>query len=205
MSDRTIKRLWLFQLFFSPLFFGWVFVFLLKKCGPLFPLNFGRELGRITFEHFWAALVSIPFFYYWAYKRKGTVLLTISIWLSVTFWLGELSCSNGFWKLVGAMENLGFKNVKELSTSLVIVAVLRVALQFLWMMTCIALRKINWRERFIELKNSEAYKNLFLQMESMENRAALTAFYGQSVRENPQIERFLKRAYKERLALCRNR
>lgn len=143
-------------------------------------------------------LIAIPFFYHCSYKKKGTALLTFSIY-SNAISLIILTC-NLIISLIYSQPSMNYLHQGFFKWILLDVLLLK-TFNILWIINSLQLRKLNFQIRFEAMRNSEKYKNLFESLENFTDLESLENFYSQSIREYPELEYFLSRIYKSRKKL----
>ncbi len=153
---------------------------------------------------FISSMLALPFMYFFSYKKQGTVLLTLSMWLSI---FGLVLSIFDFPKLYMEFVHIQLlKNSVDMK-SIWTVYFLKYVLFFrifdlittvVWIIFCRKLKKINLQEQFNRLIADEKYKNIFDSFEKITDRQALEDFYGQVTREHPVVEKFLTPKYKKK-------
>lgn len=177
-----MKKLWLFQLFsyaFLPLL-GYVTLCLASE-----GLSLNRHLSKILDITFWT-VISIPFFYIFSYRKKGTALLSIAI-------------ASGIFMVVHNLYSLKnlllISHITPIFYAVLIITIFSIIYNLLWVFSSYQLRKSNLQERFEVLLEIESYAKIFAEFDQFEKLDQLKLFYREAVRKNPSIAHFLKQHY----------
>jgi len=210
-NQTRTKRIWLFMLFVLPIFYLSLLAVFISFQEGFRSLNMPASIEneRSLLQNYACkivinSLISLPFMYFFAYKKQGRVLLTLCIWFGILHLVFSIF---DFPKLYMEFVHIQLlKNSVDMK-SIWTVYFLKYVLFFrifdlittvVWIIFCCKLKKINLEERFNRLIADEKYKNIFDSFEKITDRQALEDFYGQVTHEHPVVEKFLIPKYKKK-------
>ncbi|NGX48297.1 MAG: hypothetical protein K1000chlam3_01688 [Chlamydiae bacterium] len=206
MKDSSIKRYWLIILLVKltlPIIIPtWAFSSL--KSNPLLSTNKelleegAKILGGFSIFGTLIGIICSIIIFYCAYKKPGTVLLTITlisaIWyIPYEFYsLGTLQTS----KLL--LKNMNMFQFAPLLSIIQAYSFVTILIDLFWYYLCFNLRKINKNIQINQILGTPIYQTALQGMQAAINSQELETKYSEAVRNNPQISWYLKKIYKEK-------
>jgi hypothetical protein len=210
-----IKRMWLLMLFLMPVFYLVCFMFFVVQYENSIPpglqaiiqgnvLKMVSSVNNHIFAFFGGTLINIPIMFYFSYKKQGTMLLFLAVWggvLSTIIFVFGIPKIYPLFMMLSAFQNSVDVNAKWAVSFLRYVLFFHFSNFFItifWSFCCYKLRLLNFEQRFNKIIASESYKNIFVALEDISELRVLDEFYGNKVREHPEIEKLLTIKYKKK-------
>lgn len=149
--------------------------------------------GGYCFGVLWN-LISIPIFYHCAIKKRGTALLSCSIFFTYAGFV-FLLYSTIFGDVKSAFLFLSSLTPLFL-LKLMVLLLLSYSYTVVWVIACHKLRKLNFNLQYQEAIKDENTKKRFEQLDNFTAEEELTQYYSQVIQDYPNLEKILTRRYK---------
>ncbi|MCH9633482.1 MAG: hypothetical protein S4CHLAM7_02070 [Chlamydiae bacterium] len=146
-------------------------------------------------------IIAVPISYFCSYKKPGTKLLFCSIlWSCIciaTLLMAIFSALSIFFE-VRNMELLkqgwNLRAICFVMGALTFTTLWRIG----WLYCCVKLRKYNFKLRYQQVWQNPTYKEYLDRFQKINDMEKLRVFYSFTVRECPEIEKFLTCAFKKK-------
>jgi len=196
------QRNWLIVLFSGPALILLIYLGLFVIARSIYPMS-GQVIGRASVAWliiFLISLIPVYILYYCSYKKKGTALLTWSIWLgSIGLGIALIKDIIGVIGLISTRPEGSIRDqwgsVFALTCGLLLLCR---GVNLLWIITCVNLRKFNLKWGREIMQKNAVYRAAFDELMEISEEKKLYSHYASSVRKHPEIESILKHEYKKR-------